>query len=114
MKQLKIGVLLISLFLISNCDKTTDFENFTTDAKIFGFVSEKCNCCWGWIIGVGSGTIKTDSLPGLSPSENMVFPINARITIGAKSRDCSEYKLDMTSLPDYYQIKTFSLIKLKY
>jgi hypothetical protein len=41
----------------------------------------------------------------------MVFPINARITIGAKSRDCSEYKLVMTSLPDYYQIKTFTVIE---
>jgi hypothetical protein len=111
MNQLKISALLLSIFLISNCEKTRDLENITTDAKITGFVTEKCTCCWGWIISVDSRTIKTDSLPGLSPSENMVFPINARVTIGAKSRDCSEYKLDMTTLPDYYQIKTFTLIK---
>ena len=111
MKQLKIGALLLSLFLISNCEKTKDLEGLTTDAKIVGFVTEKCYCCWGWIISINSKIIKADSLPGLSASENIVFPFNARITIGTKSRDCSEYKLDMTTFPDYYQIKSFTLIK---
>jgi hypothetical protein len=111
MKQVTIGALLLSLFLISNCEKARDLENITTDAKITGFVTEKCTCCWGWIISINSKVIKTDSLPGLRPSENMVFPFNARITIGTKSMDCSEYKLDLPTLPDYYQIKTFTLIK---
>ena len=111
MKHFKIGILLLSILLISNCEKSKDLENLTTDAKIIGFVTEKCYCCWGWIINIDSRTIKTDSLPGLNPSENLEFPINAKITIGTKTRDCSEYKFDMTSLPDYYQIKSFTLIK---
>lgn len=111
MKPLRIATLILSIIFVSNCEMTQDLENLTTDAKILGFVNEKCTCCWGWVISVDSRTIKTDSLPGLSPSENLVFPINARITIGIKSRDCSEYKLDMPTLPDYYQIKTFTVIK---
>jgi hypothetical protein len=111
MNQFKISALLLSIFVISNCEKTRDLENITTDAKITGFVTEKCTCCWGWIISVNSKVIKADSLPGLSPSENMVFPFNARITIGTKRRDCSEYRLDLPTLPDYYEIKTFTLIK---
>jgi hypothetical protein len=112
MNQVKIGALLLSLFLISNCEKNVgDLENITADAKITGFVTEKCYCCWGWIISVNSKVIKADSLPGLNPSENMVFPFNARITIGTKSRDCTEYRLDLPTLPDYYEIKTFTLIK---
>jgi hypothetical protein len=54
MKQVKIGALLLSLFLISNCEKNRDLENITTDAKIVGFVTEKCYCCWGWIISIKS------------------------------------------------------------
>ena len=78
----------------------------TTNAKIVNFVTEKCYCCWGWVIEVGSTTIKADSIPGLSPSENLVFPFNARITIGTHTRDCSAF-----SKPAYYEIKQCTLIK---
>jgi len=112
MRHFKFVVLLFSLLIMTNCEKKKeDLVNLTTDAKIVGFVTEKCYCCWGWIIDIGSKAIKADSIPGLSPLENTVFPINARITIGTKIRDCSEYKIDMTPFPDYYEIKQFTMIK---
>ena len=111
MKKLKIWILLLTLVLITNCEKSKDLENLTTEARITGFVTEKCECCWGWIISVDSRTIKADSLPGFSLSDNLVFPINVRITIGTKSRDCSAFIIDNNSQPDYYKIKSFTLIK---
>jgi hypothetical protein len=97
---------------MTNCEeKKADLDNLTTDAKIVGFVTEKCYCCWGWVINVGSTTIKADSIPELSPSENTTFPISARITIGGKTRSCSEYRIDMDNLPDFYEIKSFTIIK---
>ena len=104
-------MLLLAMLLISNCEKSKDLENLTTNAKITGFVTEICECCWGWVISVDSRIIKADSLPGFSLSDTLVFPINARITIGTKSRDCSGFKPDNNTLPDYYEIKSFALVK---
>jgi hypothetical protein len=112
MRRIKFGALLFLLFLITNCEKKDDLVNMTMNARVVGFVMEKCYCCWGWIIDIDrSFAIKTDFLPGLSPSENYYFPINARITIGNKIRDCSAYKVDMDPRPDYYEIKEFTIIK---
>jgi hypothetical protein len=106
MRPLKLTMLLLFLIAITNCERNEDLTNTTTDAKIINFVTEKCYCCWGWVIEVGSNTIKADSIPGLSPLENMVFPFNAKITIGNKTRDCSEF-----SKPAYYEIKKCTLVK---
>jgi hypothetical protein len=112
MKQFKIGILVFVIMLITNCEnKKEELTNLTSDARITGFVTEKCYCCWGWIVEIGSTTIKADSIPGLSLKENTVFPINARITIGSRTRACSEYKIDMDVLPDYYEIKNCTIIK---
>jgi hypothetical protein len=105
MKHLQLLGFLILLFTITNCEKKDELINRTADIQIIGFVTEKCYCCWGWVIKVGGETIKADSIPNLSPSQNLVFPINAKITIGSKTRDCSE------KMFNYYEIKEFALIK---
>jgi hypothetical protein len=106
MRPLKLAMLFLFLIAITNCERNEDLSNMTTDAKVVDFVTEKCYCCWGWVIEVGSNTIKADSIPGLSPSENLVFPFNVRISIGNHTRDCSEF-----SKPTYYEIKQCTLIK---
>jgi hypothetical protein len=111
MRYLKFIVLLIVIFSLTNCEKQTELVNKTTDAQIVGFITEKCYCCWGWVIKVGAETIKAEQIPNLSPSENKVFPIKARITIGEKTIDCSNRTIDINSMPDYYEIKEFKLIK---
>ena len=112
MKFFKLLALIILIFIITNCEKKDDFVNKTIEAQVINFIPEKCYCCWGWIIDINKPfAIKADSIPNLSPSDTIVYPIKARITIGNKIRDCTEYKIDMTPLPDYYEIKQFTLIK---
>lgn len=105
MRHLRLLVLLILLFSLANCEKKEDFLNRKTDARVVGFIMEKCYCCWGWVIKIGSETIKSEHIPTLVPSENIVFPIDARIVIGSKTIDCTEGKLD------YYEIKEFTPVK---
>lgn len=111
MKYLTFIVLLIVIFSLTNCEKQTELVNKTTDAQIVGFVTEKCYCCWGWVIKVGTVTIKAEQIPNLNPSENTVFPVKAKITIGEKTIVCSNSTIDMTKMPDYYEIKECTLIK---
>ncbi len=105
MSRFKFIALLILIFSLTNCEKKDELVNKTTDTQVVGFVAEKCYCCWGWVIKIGTETIKTELIPNLNPSENTVFPINSKITIGSKTRDCSE------KMVDYYEIKEFTLIK---
>jgi hypothetical protein len=111
MRHLKLAALLFFLVSLTNCEKKVDLVNLTADANIVGFVTEKCGCCWGWVIEVGSKTIKADYIPGLDSLENVVFPIQARITIGDKTCDCSGFITGTESRPDYYEIKQCTLIK---
>jgi hypothetical protein len=101
----KIIIIVLISILYFSCDKEVNWTNCTTDAQVVGFVLEKCYCCWGWVIKVGSDTIKTERIPSLDLTENTVFPIKARITIGSKTIDCSGNNAD------YYEIKEFSPIK---
>ena len=105
MKYLKLLTLIILLALITYCEKK-DLTNTTTNAKVVDFVTEKYYCCWGWVIEIGSQTIKADSLPGLSPLENVVFPFDVRIKIGNQTRDCSEL-----SKSNYFDVKECTLLK---
>jgi len=107
MRVIKIFGFLFLLLVTLGCEKD-DIANQTTDAEIIDFVTEKCYCCWGWVIDIGkSYNIKADSIPGLQLSDNTVFPIKARIKIGEKTRDCST----VGTFPDYYEIKEFQMIK---
>lgn len=105
------SALFLFVIFITNCEKKTDLVNLTTEAKVIGFVADKCFCCWGWEIEVGSGIIKADSLPGLNSLENVVFPFNAMITIGNKTIDCSKYSTYSGNKHDYYEIKEFAIRK---
>ena len=106
MTLFSLALVLIILFSVTGCEKKDELVNKTTDAQVIGFVTEKCFCCWGWVIKVGADTIKTEQIPTLTPTENIVFPINARITIGERAIDCSG------RMADYYEIKEFTEIKL--
>lgn len=105
MNHLSLAIVLIILFSLTNCEKKDELANKTTDAQVIGFVTEKCFCCWGWVIKVGTDTIKTEQIPTLSLSESTVFPISGRITIGLRTIDCTG------ELADYYEIKEFVEMK---
>lgn len=99
------ALVLIILFSLTGCENKDQLVNTSTNAQVIGFVTEKCFCCWGWVIKVGTDTIKTEQIPTLTLSESTVFPINARITIGSRIIDCSG------EMADYYEIKEFTEIK---
>jgi hypothetical protein len=114
MGRLKFIALLILIFSLTNCEKNsglvnnlteTQLVNNTFDAQIVEFVSIKCYCCWGWKIKITNTIISSNSIPGLNPSENTVFPIDGKITIGSKTIDCSG------NMADYYEIKDFTFIR---
>jgi hypothetical protein len=103
MNYIRLAIIPIVLFSLTNCEKKDELVNATTNAQVVGFVTEKCSCCWGWVIKIGIDTIKTEQIPSLNWTQNTVFPINAKITIGSKTTDCS------VKLFDYYEIKKFTL-----
>lgn len=105
MNHLSLAIVLMILFSLTNCEKKDELENKTTDVQVIGFVTEKCFCCWGWVIIVGTDTIKAELIPTLNMSESTVFPVNARITIGSRTIDCSG------EMADYYEIEEFTEIK---
>ncbi|MCU0362888.1 MAG: hypothetical protein MUD02_05000 [Bacteroidales bacterium] len=105
MKYLIYTLSVIILIFITDCgEEKLTAADFRT-SQIIGFDTEKCFCCWGWIIKVGTDTIKADYIPGLKITENTVFPIDARISIGNRTTDCSGYMFD------YFEIKEFIEIK---
>ncbi len=106
MRQLKFIALLIIVFSLTNCEKKDESVISSKEVQIVGFDSEKCYCCWGWVIKIGTDTIKAEYIPDLAISaENMVFPINAIITLGSKTIDCSG------KMADYFEIKKFRATK---
>jgi hypothetical protein len=105
MKRFGLISLIIIIFSLANCEQEAGLENKTTDAQVIEFDARKCGCCWGWVIKIGSDTIKTENIPGLELTDNLVFPINGRIITGMKTSDCPE------NMFDYYEIKEFTLTK---
>ena len=99
---LSLALVLFILFSLTGCEKIDHLANTSTKAQVIGFVPEKCFCCWGWVIKVGTETIKAEQIPSLNPSESTVFPINARINNGSRTIDCSG------EMADYYEIKEFT------
>lgn len=104
MKYLKFLSILVLLFSVTNCEEKNEIGNSTENVQIVAFHFEKLYCCWGWDIKIGSEIIKADSIPNLKPWANTIFPINGKITIGSKTRDCGKGI-------DYYEIKEFTVIK---
>lgn len=106
MRLLKLLAVSALICFVMSCEKKDEMANKTTDATITGFETDFCNCCWGWVIEVGSHTIKADTVPGLSIMESVIFPFDVRITTGNKILDCSEL-----SKPDYYEILECTLLE---
>ena len=105
MNLLSLALAFVILFSLTGCEKKDHLANTSTKAQVIGFVTEKCFCCWGWVIKVGSETIKTEYIPTLTFSESTEFPIDARITIGSRTIDCSG------EMADYYEIREFTETK---
>ena len=95
------------LFSTGSCEKQDPIANTTQDARIVDFVTEKCYCCWGWVIELDKTTIKSEDIPGLNVPHDLdainnheTSPITGKIKIGKKETDCE-------NKPDYYEILQF-------
>ena len=110
-------LLIVAIFIIAmlpSCDPT--FEEINTikpNAEIIGFNPDKCVCCWGWIIRMGTDTIKTDSLPKVDQiGFNFITPMPVYIELGRKKMDCSSMQwTNPVNNKDYYAIKRLELIE---
>jgi len=101
MKKLKLIFVILTILLAIGCEKNDPFASTTQEASIVGFYTEKCYCCWGWIIKIGDETIRSEEIPGILYSqESTIFPIDGKITIGKKTIECEAYEFD----DDYYAI----------
>ena len=100
MTHIRLIIILFLTFSLTNCEKKIELENSKTDAQIVAFHFEKLYCYWGWEIRIGSEIIRADSIPGLKPWIDTIFPINGEITTGTKTRICDKGA-------DYYEIKEF-------
>lgn len=90
------GIIVLMAF---GCKKDNSFVNTIKNAEIIDFIPEKCYCCWGWIIEVGSDTIKADQLPNQDIiGYEINSPVKVTIEIGGKTIDCP-------SGFDYYEIR---------
>ncbi len=112
MKTLKmlVGLLILSA-LISSCDNDAD-PPYMANAEIIGFNSEKCACCWGWVIRVDSDTIRADELPNSERiGTNITKPIPVYIELGEKKLDCSTISTNPVNNKSFYKIKQLLLIQ---
>ena len=109
MKFIDLFILMVLVLAIDSCEKQDPIAYTTQDAKIVGFVTEKCYCCWGWVIEIDKTTIKSEDIPGLDlpPDFDLdainnlrTSPITGKIKIGKKKIDCE-------NKPDYYEILQF-------
>ncbi len=109
-KTKAVNLVILSTFLIMvfSCEEKDPIANKTQDAQIVGFVTEKCYCCWGWVIEIGDVTLKAEEIPGLEIGlEETTFPLSGRITTGERTTECSDYIGEWNSL-DYYEILKFT------
>jgi hypothetical protein len=95
----------ILMIMLSSCDKN---DNKTKgNAEVIKFHAEKCMCCWGWDVKIGSDTIRIDdSIVGETIGYAIEKPIPVYIELGDKEETCSSYLLDM----DFYKIKKIERI----
>jgi len=100
MIHIKLTILFILLFSLTNCERKVEIADTTSDAQIVAFHFEKLYCYWGWEIKIGPEIIRADSIPDLKPLTDTIFPIDGEITIGSKTRSCGKGI-------DYYEIKEF-------
>jgi len=96
---------------VSSCDGDTN-PPILANAEIIGFNSEKCACCWGWVIRVDSDTIRADELPNSERiGTNITKPIPVYIELGEKKLDCSSINDDPMNSKSFYVIKQLKLLQ---
>ena len=101
---LLVGIIVITTF---SCEKDNSLTNTTKNAEIIDFIPEKCYCCWGWVIKIGSDTIKANELPIQDIRRyDINLPIKVTIEIGERTIDCSSNPFHKF---DYYEIKKLNL-----
>lgn len=107
---LKSGIL-IGAFSVSMSCQSNDDGKPEANAHVIGFTSEKCGCCWGWTIAMGSDTIKTESAEFFDGVGLPIqAPIPVRVVLGDKTQDCSR-STDTLNNKDYYKIRSLTFIK---
>jgi hypothetical protein len=78
----------LAFILIMQMTSCSD-ENELTEARVVGFSANKCMCCWGWTIAIGSDTIRTESdIVGGKVGYDIDEPVPVIIRLGKKSEDC--------------------------
>jgi hypothetical protein len=97
MKTILTAFLLMIMLL--SCEKN---DNKTkANAEIIKFYAEKCMCCWGWDVKIGSDTIRIDDvIVGEIIGYAIEKPIPVYIELGDKEETCSSYPMNM----DFYKI----------
>ena len=84
-----------------------DFDKIKSNAKVLSFSSDKCMCCWGWLIKIGNDTIMSfDDMIGQKVGYDISNPIDVYVELGAIEKTCSN-----VGSRNYYKIK--QIIKIK-
>jgi|WetSurMetagenome_2_1015567.scaffolds.fasta_scaffold98876_1 hypothetical protein len=93
-------------------DSPSTSDTLKANAEIIAFRPEKCGCCWGWVIRMGTDTIKVDSLPHTEAvGYNILTPIPVYIELGGMKQDCSSSpNTDPIVSKSYYTIKKLELV----
>jgi hypothetical protein len=110
-----IVLLLISLAFVASCkkDSSPTMEILKANAEIIAFRADKCGCCWGWVIRMGTDTIKVDSFPNPDAiGYNIVTPIPIYIELAGMKQDCSSMSItDPIVNKNYYTIRKLELVR---
>ncbi len=113
---MRYQMLLLSIIVLftSSCNKDSSAtsDNLKANAEIIAFRSEKCSCCWGWVIRMGADTIKADSLPNPDAiGYNIVNAIPVYIELAGIKEDCSTLpSTDPIVRKSYYAIKRLDVV----
>ena len=104
MNKIAVIGLVFLVGLISSCNK--DDNSFKENAEVIDFNSDKCMCCWGWTIIIGSDTIKSDNIViGETVGYEIKNPIKVYIELGQIEETCSDQGFTNPDLlRDYYEI----------
>ena len=111
----RLILFVIFIALNSSCNKQSSSPTNTlrANAEIIAFRADKCGCCWGWVIRMGSDTIKVDSLPDIGAiGYNISAPVPVYIELGNIKQDCSSMSAaDPVVAKSYYAIKKLEIIR---
>jgi hypothetical protein len=68
----------------------TDLDKLKSNAKVLGFSTDKCQCCWGWTIKIDNDTIMSpDDIIGQKIGYNISTPIDVYVELGEIENTCS-------------------------